>query len=111
MVPCGCTPSLGDLTQTLARPTTPQDILIQIQPKSVMFLQNLEITDHIMLTFLTFQHGDLQLLDLSPACLQFTSIVAVPCEIIRISASTVFTLPMNFSWLIAYLTRCPFLSS
>src|SRR5260370_31751049 len=64
-----------------------------------------------MMTFLTFQHGYLQLLDLSPACLQFTSIVAIPYEIIRIIASAVCTLPMNFSWLLAYLTQCPFLSS
>ena len=105
------TPALGDLTQTLARADTPQDILIQIQPKPVVFLQNRILTDHIVLAFLTLEHRYPQVLDLPPARLQLSAVMAIAREIIGITTSAVFTLPINFSRLFIYLTSKPFLSS
>jgi hypothetical protein len=64
-----------------------------------------------MLTFLAFEHRDPQVLDLARARLQLTAVMAIAREIVSISAATVMALPINFSCLLAYLPRHPFLSS
>src|SRR5580765_3536310 len=52
------TPAIADVTQALTTPTTPEGILRQIHPKSLILLENAIITNHIMLAMLAFQHRD-----------------------------------------------------
>jgi hypothetical protein len=63
-----------------------------------------------MLAMLTFQHGHLQVLNGSPACLQFTPIMTVSYELVGITTSTVPTFPVNFSCLAVCLPWLAFLS-
>src|SRR5215472_17069192 len=63
-----------------------------------------------MFAMMAFQHRDLQVLNDSPACLQFTSIMAVSYKTIGISTSTVLASPVNFSSLTVCLPWLAFLS-
>src|SRR5256884_3974164 len=105
------TPSITDVTQALATPTTPEGILRQIHPKSLILLNNGIIADHIMLTALTFQHGHMQVFNDSPACLQLTPIMAIPDELVGITAPTMLAFPVDGSLLALGLPWLAFLSS
>jgi hypothetical protein len=52
------TPSLTDHTQTLTHPTAKKDILIQVEPKSLVFFENAKGTNHIVMAVLTLKHWD-----------------------------------------------------
>jgi hypothetical protein len=93
------TPAITDVTQALATPTTPEGILRQIYPKSLILLKNSIIADHIMLAVLTFQHRHVQILNDSPACLQLTPIMAIPDELVGITAPTMLAFPVDGSLL------------
>src|SRR5947209_6126644 len=63
-------PALTNHAQTLPQPTTKECILIEIEPKPTIFLQNTKSTDHIVMAVLTLQHWDSQTLNMPPARLQ-----------------------------------------
>jgi len=63
-----------------------------------------------MLAALTFQHRYVQVLNDSPACLQFTPIMAIPDELIGITAPTLPTFPVDGSLLALELPWLAFLS-
>src|SRR5437660_4744975 len=88
------TPAIADVTQALTAPTTPEGILRQIHPKSLILLKNAILASHIMLAALTFQHRHRQVLNESPACLQFAPIMAIPDELVGIVAPTLPTFPV-----------------
>src|SRR5260370_445705 len=104
------TPSITDVTQALTTPTTPEGILRQIHPKSLILLNNGIIADHIMLTALTFQHGHMQVFNDSPACLQLTPIMAISDELVGITAPTMLAFPVDGSLLALSLPWLAFLS-
>src|SRR5437660_1432451 len=62
-----------------------------------------------MLAILTFQHRHWQIVNRSPACWQFTSIMTVSDVLIGISTSTVPAFPVNFSCLPVCLSWLAFL--
>src|SRR5437899_5464422 len=64
-----------------------------------------------MLAALTFEHRHLQILNRSPTCLQFTSIMTVSYELIGITTSTVPASPVNGSGLAVCHPWLTFLSS
>ena len=64
----------------------------------------------VMLALLTFEHGHLQVLNGSPACLQFTLIMAISDELVGITAFTGAAFPVNFSYLALCLPWLAFLS-
>src|SRR5437660_3641134 len=103
----GGTPAITDVTQTLTTSTTPEGILRQIHPKSLILLKNSIIADHIMLAVLTFQHRHVQILNDSPACLQLTTIMTIPDELVGITALTMLAFPVDGSLL--HLPRLAFL--
>ncbi len=86
--PYRLTPALTYVPQTFTQPAAQNNILIQIQPEALIFLQDREVADHIMTTLLTFQHRHSQPLDAAPARLQAAPIMAIACEVLRISAAT-----------------------
>src|SRR5205807_3567261 len=57
------------------------------------------LASHIMLAALTFQHRHRQVLNESPACLQFAPIMAIPDELVGIVAPTLPTFPVDSSLL------------
>jgi hypothetical protein len=63
-----------------------------------------------MLAALTFQHRHRQALNRSPACLQFTPIMAISDELVGITASTMPTFPVDCSLLALCLSWLAFLS-
>jgi hypothetical protein len=62
----GGTPVLSQVTQTLAQATAKECLLLHIQLKVPIILQDGVGAGHIMPTFLTFQHWDLHSLQMSP---------------------------------------------
>src|SRR5205823_6586778 len=81
------TPELPDHTQTLPQPTTQEHILIEIEPKPALFLQNTQSTDHIVMTVLALKHWDSQALDMTPSRLQASFLLSIPHKLIGILAS------------------------
>jgi hypothetical protein len=91
--------------------TAKERILFQVNPKPLKFLYQAKLTDHIMETLLTFQHGNTQSLDISPSGLEISSIVSILEKLIGILTSTVPTFPLTLTWLATDPTCSPFLSS
>ena len=106
-----CTPATPDRSQALAQTTTKEGILLQIHPQPLKFLQNAKPTHHIMMTALTLQHGNGQLLDMSPFGLHSPSVMAVSCELIGILASTMPTLPVTLARLLPHGAPTAFFAS
>src|SRR2546427_6098290 len=97
------TPSLTDHAQTLPQPTTKEHILIEIEPKPAIFLQNTKPTDHIVMRVLALKHWDSQALDVTPSRLQASFVMSIPYKLIGILASTVATRPVDLPFLAADL--------
>src|SRR5207302_515890 len=85
------TPAHAQVPQTFTQPAAQDDILVQIEPEALIFLQDRKVADHIMATLLTFQHRHPQLLDAAPARLQTATIMPIPCEVLGILATTLPT--------------------
>lgn len=58
------TPAIPDRPQALAQTTAKKGVLLQVHPKPLKFLQNTELANDIMMTVLTLQHGNPQLIDM-----------------------------------------------
>jgi hypothetical protein len=97
--------------QTFTESAAQDDILVQIQPEALIFLQDREMANHIMATLLTFQHRHPQILNAAPARLQAASIMPIAREVLRIRTATLPTYPINHSWLFADMTYRSRLSS
>jgi hypothetical protein len=93
------TPPLADRTQTLTQTTTEEHVLLQIDPKSLKFLEDTEGANHIVVALLALQHGHLQMSHLSPSRLQIPSIISISRKLIGILASAISTLPVNLACL------------
>ena len=89
------TPALTYVPQTFTQPAAQHDILVQIQPEALIFLQDREVADHIMATLLTFQQRHPQTLNAAPARLQTAPIMPIPRELLGISAATLPTHPVT----------------
>jgi hypothetical protein len=63
-----------------------------------------------MLAALTFQHRHVQVLNDSPACLQFTPIMAISDELVGITAPTLPAFPVDCSFLALCFPWLAFLS-
>jgi hypothetical protein len=106
-----CTPAISDRPQALAQTTAEQGILLQVHPKPLKFLQDTKATRHIMMTALTLQHRNRQLLDMSPFCLERSSVMAVSRELIGVLASTLSTLPVTFARRLTHRAPTAFFAS
>ena len=60
------TPALAQVTQAFAQVTAQHYVLVQIQPKALKLFQDGVMTDHIVTTFLAFQHRHFQCFHHSP---------------------------------------------
>ncbi len=107
----GLTPSLTDHAQTLPHATAKEHILIQVEPKSLVFFEKTKRTDPIMMAVLTLKHWDSRVLYMPPSCLQISFIVPITRKLIGIPASTVPTHPINLPFLAADVAIGSFLSS
>src|SRR5438874_3791762 len=64
-----------------------------------------------MLTLLALQHGHLQVLQMTPACLQIASVMAITGKLMGIATTTAGTLPVNRTLNAAHLTGLSLRSS
>src|SRR5438128_11912581 len=99
------------MVQTLAQATAKHHLLIQIQPKAPILLQDREVTDHVVSTALTLQHRHLQSLHMPPACFHVPPIIPIKGKLVRIATTTQNTLPINFTDLPTDLPRFTVASS
>src|SRR2546427_3911428 len=99
------------MAQTLAQATAKHHLLIQIQPKAPLLLQDREVTDHVVSTALTLQHRHLQSLHMPPACFHVPSIMPITGELVRIATTARGALPINFAGLPTDLPRVTLASS
>ena len=90
-------PPLFDCSQTLPQATAKEGILLEIDPKPLILLQQSKRTNHIVMAALTFHHRNGQRLKVTVPCFQIPLIMAVSREVIGILASTMPTFPVNFS--------------
>jgi hypothetical protein len=91
--------------------TAEQGILLQVNPKPLKFLQHTKPTHHLMMTTLTLQHGNGQLLDMSPCCLERWAVMPVSGELSGILTVTLSTWPVNFTRLLTHQVWTSFFSS
>jgi hypothetical protein len=70
-----------------------------------MLFHDGKMRDNVMLTALTFQHGDAQTLQMPLPCLQGTTIMTVTSELVSIAPPTPCTLPVERTWLATHLRR------
>ena len=99
------------LAQTLAHATTKEHVLIQIQPKTLVLLQDGEGADHVMLTLLALQHGHLKVLQMAPSRLETPPVMPIAGKLMGICASTGGTCPLDKALSATDLTRNSLLSS
>jgi hypothetical protein len=93
------TPPLAEIAQTLTESTAKEHILIHIQPKALKLLQDREVRNHIVLTVLAFQHGHLQIIEMTPACFQAPTVMPITRKLVGIRASALPTVPINLACL------------
>src|SRR5207237_5263535 len=94
-------PLLAQLTQPLAEPTAKEHVLIQIQPKAPLFLEDGVGANDVMPTALAFQHGNLQSIHMPPTRFQCSAIMSIPRELVGVATPTVSAIPVNFADLLA----------
>jgi hypothetical protein len=97
--------------QTFTQPAAQDDLLVQIQPEALILLQARAVAEHLMAALLTFQHRHAPLLDAAPARLQAAPLVPIAREVLRISAATLPTHPVDFPRLPAAVAHCSLLAS
>ena len=95
----------------LAQATAEQGILLQIDPKALKFFQNTKLANDIMMTALTLQHGNPQLLDMPPFGLYCSLVMPVSREVVGILASAMSAFPANCARLLTHRAPTPFFSS
>lgn len=102
------TPCLADRSYALTPSTAEEHVVIPIQPEALLFLQDAELTDPIVLTLLALQHGDLHVLHVPPSRFQRSFVVPLSGELMGIAAPTVATPPVDLVLLAADLAAGSF---
>jgi hypothetical protein len=95
----------------LAQATAKEHILIQIQPKTLEFLDDCPIDHHVVQALLAFQHRDLQVLQLTPPRFQVPTVMPITGELVGITTATRPALPINAARLPTYPSRFAFPST
>ena len=67
----------------------------RIEPEALILLQDGKVRHHVVFTALTFQHGHLHRVQVSPSGFQTAAVMAVAGELVGIGATTVRTLPVD----------------
>lgn len=90
-------PSLFDGSQTLPQAAAKKGILLQIDPKPLILLQESKGTKHIVMVALARQQRDVQVLNVTISGFQIPFIMPISRELIGILASTISTGPVTCS--------------
>src|SRR5205807_10419483 len=85
-------------------------MLMQIEPKALVLLQDRRGADHIVPPALVLKPRDLQPLDVLPADLSRTPIMTIVCEVVGLPTATMATLPVNLAGLFTHPPWTAFLS-
>src|SRR5260221_10593971 len=99
------------LAQALAQAAAKEHVLIQIQPKTLEFLDDCPVDRHVVQALLALQHRNLQVLQLTPPRFQVPTVMPITGELVGITTATRPALPINGARVPTHTSRFAFSSA